>query len=106
MNKVRKFEALFDQVVHLIEPHADIAVPDYDIKFTYAIIKTQFNVNKKLRKACLDDHLTPELLEEIMREAYMEDWVHVVHSMREDQEDFKQLQHVFQKIAQIWHGDR
>lgn len=106
MTKLETFESLFDQVIFLIQPHSDIPVPEYDIKFTYAVIKAQFSLNKKLRKACLEDHLTPELLEEIMRECSMEDWVHVVHNMQTEAEDFQQLQHVFQQIAQIWHGAR
>lgn len=103
MNKLRTFTEHFEGILCLIKGHTDQAVPEHDSKFAYAVIKAQMQMNKRLRVACLKDELTPELLESILADCGMSEWIHVVHSMKEEEDDFKQMQLMFREIAKIWH---
>lgn len=100
---LRIFKARFADVLQLVKNHAEVDIPDLDYKFAYAVLKAQMSVNKTLREACLEDKLTPELLELVMRECGAEEYVHVIHNMSAEEEDFLQLRDRFREIAHLWY---
>lgn len=100
---LRIFKAKMAIITALVQSHCDIPPPDMDYKFAYAVIKAQLSINKDLRAACMSGEMTPSLLEGVLRELGAEEYVHVVHNMSAEEEDFQKLQEAFREIAHLWY---
>lgn len=101
---LRIFKARFNEAMQLVKKHSqDADVPEPDYKFAYAVIKAQLSVKKHLKEACLAGELTPALLEDVIRECGGGEYVHIIHTMSAEEDDFQELRGIFREIAHLWY---